>query len=115
MSECVVAFGQQFQACFLKSSRVFKQPASPADTDLISDERTGHPGDHGRDEHDAYVQPTFSSQRARRDQGRIAEDRQAAPIVMTSRKRTMYPSKLMIAAQVCSRAPLEDPQGPLPA
>jgi len=72
MSEGPVAFGKQFQAHFPEPSRVFEQPASLADTDLISSQRTEHPGDHSRGEHDAYVEPAFSRQRARRDQRRIA-------------------------------------------
>jgi hypothetical protein len=71
-SEGVVAFDKQFHTRFLESSRVFEQSASITYTDLISNERTEHPSDDSCCQYDAYVQPTFSSQRARRDQRRIA-------------------------------------------
>jgi hypothetical protein len=72
MGEGVVTFGEQFQAHLLESSRVFEQPASLADADLKPSQRTEHPGSHRRREHYAYVEPTFSSQRASRDQRRVA-------------------------------------------
>src|SRR5450631_2999801 len=56
---------------------MLEQPAALADADLIASERTEHPSDYRRGEHRSYVEPAFSSQRARRDQRRIAQDRQA--------------------------------------
>src|SRR5450432_565045 len=54
-----------------------EQPASTVDTNHISNDRTQHPGSHSRDEHDPYIELALSSQRARRDQGRITRARQA--------------------------------------
>jgi hypothetical protein len=76
-AEGVIAFCEQLQACFLESSWVFEQPASLPDTNRISHERTEHPGGHRRGEHDAQIEPTFSGQRARRDQRCIAGARHA--------------------------------------
>jgi hypothetical protein len=77
MSEGTVAFDKQFHTRFFESSLVFEQSASLTYTDLISNERTEHPSDDSCCQHDAYVETAFSSQRARRDQGRIPQDRQA--------------------------------------
>jgi hypothetical protein len=70
-AEGTVAFGQQFPAPFLDSSRVVEHLAPPAPADLISGDRAQHPGGRrGRDQ-DAHVELALSGQRARRDQRRV--------------------------------------------
>jgi phospholipase C len=59
--------------------------------------RTEHPSDYRRGKHRSYVEPAFSSQRARCDQRRIAQDRQADPHSYDEHERMMYSGKLEFA------------------
>jgi hypothetical protein len=70
-AEGTVAFGQQFPAPFLESSRVVEQLAPPAKAVLVSDDRAQHPGGRRDREQDAHVELALSGQRARADQRRV--------------------------------------------
>ena len=48
-------------------------PAGARVTTLRVSRLIKHPGSHSRGEHDPYIEPALSSQRACRDQGRITQ------------------------------------------
>ena len=117
-AEGTVAFGQQFPAPFLDSSRVVEHLAPPAPADLISDDRAQHPGGRRGREQDAHVELALSGQRARRDQRRVtgpgyagSQDRHereqddvlgqghgAARVIMGSARRPGVPDCLRVLA-----------------
>jgi len=78
-AEGTVALGQQMPPSLLQPSRMVEQRPPAADADLESDHRSEHPGDHARGQHDAHVELALARQRARRDQGGVAQAGQAGP------------------------------------
>ena len=94
-AEGVIALGQQLQATLLQPSRMVEQRTSAPLADPESDDRSQHPGDQRREQHETDVELALARQAARRDQRRIPGPGMPAPMIATSTNRTMYSGRFM--------------------